>query len=51
MFWLENLEERDHSGDLCVYRRIILNLIPRKYVVRVRTESFWLRIETNGGML
>jgi len=51
VFWCGNLRERDHLVDLGVYGRIILSWIFRKWDVRVRTGSSWLRIGTGGGHL
>jgi len=31
-FWLENMKRRDHSEDLCLDGRIILEWILKKYI-------------------
>ena len=46
-----NLRKRDRLGDPGVDGRIILRWIFRKWDVRIRTGSRWLRIETGGGHL
>jgi len=51
IFWLENLEERDHSDDLGVNGRTILEWILRKEGGWMWTGFIWLRIGTNGGPL
>ena len=50
-FWWGNLRERDHLGDPCVYGRIILRWIFRKWELGVWTGSRWLRTGTDGGHL
>jgi hypothetical protein len=50
-FWWGNLREKDHWGDPGVDGRIILRWIFRKWDVRVRTISIWLRVVTVGGLL
>jgi len=45
----ENMRERDHWGDPEADGRIILRWIFRKWDVKVRTGSSWLRIGTGGG--
>jgi len=50
-FWWGNLKERDHLGDPCLDRRIILRWIFRKWDVGIRTGSSWLKIGTIGGHL
>jgi hypothetical protein len=45
------LRERDHSEDLIVDGRIILELILEKYDGGLRTGCIWLRIGTIGGLL
>jgi hypothetical protein len=40
--------ERDHSGDISVDGRIILEWILGKYGGKVWTGFIWLRIGTNG---
>jgi len=49
-FWSKNLKERDHSEDLGVDGRIILDLIG-KLGGKVLTGCIWLRIGTSGGQL
>jgi hypothetical protein len=49
--WSGNLKGRDHSEDLGVDERIILEWILGKYGGRVWTECIWLRIETSGWVL
>jgi hypothetical protein len=48
---LKNLKVRDHSEDLEVDGRIILNWILRKYGGNVWNGFNWLRIGTGGGLL
>jgi hypothetical protein len=48
--WLESLNGRDHSEDLGVDARIILEWILEKQGVKVWTEFIWLRTETSGGL-
>ena len=50
-FWLGNLSEIDHLGDLDVDERIILGWIFRKWEGVVGTGWSWLRIGTGGGHL
>jgi len=50
-FWLKNLKGRDHSEDLDVDRKIILEWILEIYVVRVWIGFIWLRIVTSGGLM
>jgi hypothetical protein len=47
-FWLENLEVRDHSEDLGIGEKIILEWILGK---QVWTGCIWLRIGTSGRVL
>jgi len=47
-FWSENLKGSDHSEDLGVDRRIILEYILRKYGRKVWTGFIWLRKWTSG---
>jgi hypothetical protein len=42
-FWSENLMEKDHSEDLCVDGRIILECILGKQDRKVWTGCIWLR--------
>jgi hypothetical protein len=46
-----NLKERDHSEDLGVDGRIILEWISGEGGGKVWTGFIWLRIETTGGLL
>jgi hypothetical protein len=46
-----NLKERDHSEDLGVDGRTILEWILRKQAWGVQTGFIWLRIGTSGGLL
>jgi len=46
-----NLKVRDHSEDLCVDRRIILQWILRKWVGKVWTGFIWVMIGTGGWLL
>jgi hypothetical protein len=47
----ENLKERVHLGELHVGGLVILKWILRKQDVRLRSELYWLRIETCSGVL
>jgi hypothetical protein len=49
-FWLNNLKGRDHSEDLGVDEKIILEWILGKRIGKVWTRFIWLRIETSGGL-
>jgi len=51
VFWLENLKGRDHSEDLDIDGRIILERILGKYGGDVWTGFIWFRIRTNGKLL
>jgi hypothetical protein len=51
MFWLENLKGRDHSEDLGVDRRIILECITKKQDGKVWTGFIWLRRGNSCGLL
>jgi hypothetical protein len=51
IFWLENQKGRDHSENLGVDGRIILECIVCKFGGKVWTECIWLRIETSSGPL
>jgi hypothetical protein len=51
IFSLVNLKGRDHSEDLGVYGRIILEWILEKYSGKVWTGFIWHRIWTSGGFL
>jgi hypothetical protein len=46
-----NLKGRDHSEDVGIDGRIILELILGKQVGKVWTGFIWLRIGTSGGLL
>jgi len=48
-FWPEKLEGRDHSEDLRVYGRIILEWILGKLGVKMWAGSMWLRIGPMAG--
>jgi hypothetical protein len=50
-FWWGNLNERDHLGDPGLDGRIIVRWIFRRWDVKVRAGSSWLRIGTGGGHL
>jgi len=50
-FWLENLKGRDHSEDLDVDGRVILQWILQKYGGKLWTGFMWLKIKTSGGLL
>jgi len=49
-FWSENLKGKDHSEDLVVDGRIILEWILGKYGGKLWTGFMCLRIETTGGL-
>jgi hypothetical protein len=51
VFWLENLQRRDHSEELDADLRIILEWILRKQGGKVWTGCIWLRIRTSGRFL
>jgi hypothetical protein len=51
IFWLRNLNVRDHLEDLGVDEKIILEWILWKPGGRVMTGFNWLRIGTCGGPL
>jgi hypothetical protein len=48
---MENFKGRDHSEDLGVDGRIILEWISGKQDRKVWTGFIWLRIGTSGGIL
>jgi hypothetical protein len=50
-FWLENLRGKDHSEDLEVGGKIILECVLEKYGGKVWTGCIWIRIGTSGGLL
>jgi hypothetical protein len=47
-FWFEILKGRDHSEDLGVDGRIMLEWILRNQAGKVWTGCIWLRIGTSG---
>jgi hypothetical protein len=49
-FWSENLKGSDHSEDLGVDGKIILEWILGKLGGKMWTGCIWLRIGTSGGM-
>jgi hypothetical protein len=51
IYWLENLKGRDHSEDLGIDGKIILEWILGKQGGEVWTGFIWLRIGTSGGLL
>jgi hypothetical protein len=50
-FRSDNLKGRDHSEDLGVDGRIILELTFKKQVRQLWTGFIWLRTGTSGGLL
>jgi hypothetical protein len=50
-FWLENLKGRNHSEDLGIDGRIILELILGENSRKVWTGFIWLRTRTSGRLL
>jgi len=50
-FWSENLKGRDHSEDLGVDGRKILEWVLGKQGGKVRNGFIWLRIGIVGGLL
>jgi hypothetical protein len=50
-FGSENVKGRDHSEDLGVDWRIILEWILEKETGKLWTGFVWLRLGTNGGLL
>jgi hypothetical protein len=50
-FWSENLKGRDHSKDLDVDGKIILEYILRKKGGKAWSGFIWIRIGTIGGLL
>jgi len=49
--WYENSIGREHSEDLAVDERIILERIWGKWGEKAWTGCIWLRIATSGGLL
>jgi hypothetical protein len=49
--WLESLKWKDHSENLDVYGRTILNCVSGKWGWRLWIRNTWLRIGTGGGLL
>jgi hypothetical protein len=47
-FWSEDPKERDHSEDVDVGKRVILDWILKNYVVRAWSGFIWLRVGTSG---
>jgi hypothetical protein len=50
-FWLEHRKGRDNLEDVCVDRRIILELIFKNYDLRMGIGATWLAIGTSSGIL
>jgi hypothetical protein len=50
-FWSENLKERDHSEDLDIAGRIILECIIVKWGEKLWSGFIWLRMWTSGRFL
>jgi hypothetical protein len=50
-FWSDKLYGSDHSKDIGIDWRIILDWILKKYFGRVWNGFVWIRIETNGDLL
>jgi hypothetical protein len=51
LFWLDKLKERNHSKELGVNKRIILEWILGKKGVNMLNGLIWLRTGTSGGVL
>jgi len=51
LFWSEKLNGRDHSENLVIDGRIILEWILRKFDGKLRTGCIWFRVGTSGGLL
>jgi len=51
IFWLENLKGRDHSEELGIDGKIIIEWILGKKSGKVWTEGIWLRIGISGRLL
>jgi hypothetical protein len=45
------LEEKNHLGDLGVYRRMILKLTLKEQDMKVWIQLIWLNIGASGGLL
>jgi hypothetical protein len=50
-FWSEDPKEINHSEDLRIDRRIILELILGKWGGKFRTECIWFGIGSSGWIL
>jgi hypothetical protein len=50
-FWSENLKGRNHSEDLSVDKKMILEWILGKQNGKVWTVFVWLRTGASGGLL
>jgi hypothetical protein len=50
-FWSENVKIRDHSDDLGVYGKIILEWILGEGCGKLWTGCIWVRLGTSGGLL
>jgi len=51
LFWMDNMKGRDHSENLDVDGKIILEWIIGKYGGKVWTGFIWLSMWTSGGLL
>jgi hypothetical protein len=49
-FLLENLKGKDHSEDIGIDGKVILEWILGKYGRKMWTGFIWLRIGTSGGL-
>jgi hypothetical protein len=50
-FWLGNLKGRDHSEDLGIDGKIILEWIIERWGQKLSTALIWFRIGASGGLL